>query len=81
MVVNKVYECKGSFGYNADTDKFEDPRSRRDRPAHVVAPRADRGEHSGLSSPPTATDQNPKSRRKPPGRPGGMGVGMGDIDT
>jgi len=24
LVVNKVYEGKGSFGYNADTDKFED---------------------------------------------------------
>jgi len=81
IVVNKVQEGKGGFGYNADTDKYEDLLA-----AGVIDPakvtRIALENAVSIASLLLTTDclvtEKPKEKEEmPPMPPGGMGGGMG----
>jgi len=82
IVVNKVLEGKGGFGYNADTDKFEDLTE-----AGVIDPvkvtRIALQNGASIAGLLLTTDclvtEKPKDKSEaaPGGPPGGMGCGMG----
>ena len=86
LIVNKVSEGKGGFGYNADTDKYEDLFE-----AGVVDPakvtRIALQNAVSIAGLLLTTDclvtEKPKEKEEmPPGHPGmggGMGGGMGDM--
>ena len=84
LVVNKVAEGKGGFGYNADTDKYEDLFE-----AGVIDPakvtRIALENAVSIASLLLTTDclvtEKPKEKEQGPSMPGGMGGmgGMGDM--
>jgi len=84
LVVNKVYEGKGSFGYNADTDKFEDlVEAGVIDPAKVVRTALQNAVSIAglLLTTDCLVTEKPKAKEEAgPGGPGGMGGGMGDMD-
>ncbi|HUW20925.1 MAG TPA: chaperonin GroEL [Sedimentisphaerales bacterium] len=83
LVVNKVIEGKGGFGYNADTDKYEDLFE-----AGIVDPakvtRIALQNAVSIAGLLLTTDclvtEKPKEKEKMPHGHGGMGGGMGDMD-
>ena len=88
LVVNKVSEGKGGFGYNADTDKYEDLFG-----AGVIDPAKvtrialqNAVSIAGLLlTPDCLVTEKPKEKEEMPGGPGGMppggmGGGMGGMD-
>jgi chaperonin GroEL len=83
IVVNKVTEGKGGFGYNADTDKFEDLIV-----AGVIDPakvtRIALQNAVSIAGLLLTTDclvtEKPKEKEKMPPMPGGGMGGMGDMD-
>jgi len=88
LVVNKVYEGKGAFGYNADKDEYEDlVEAGVIDPAKVV--RTALQNAVSIASLLLTTDclvtEKPKAKDEmgpggPGGGMGGMGGGMGDMD-
>ncbi len=82
LVVNKVYEGKGSFGYNAGTDKFEDlVEAGVIDPAKVVRTALQNAVSIAgllLTTDCVVTEKPKKKEEMPPGGPGGPG--MDDMD-
>jgi len=83
LVVNKVYEGKGAFGYNADTDKYEDlVEAGVIDPAKVVRTALQNAVSIAglLLTTDCLVTEKPKGKDEMgPGGPGGMGGGMGGM--
>jgi len=83
LIVNKVYEGKGNFGYNADTDKFEDlVEAGVIDPAKVVRTALQNAVSIAgllLTTDCLVTEKPKKKEEMGPGGPGG-GPGMDDMD-
>jgi chaperonin GroEL len=83
LVVNKVYEGKGAFGYNADTDKYEDlVEAGVIDPAKVVRTALQNAVSIAglLLTTDCLVTEKPKAKDEMgPGGPGGMGGGMGGM--
>jgi len=83
LVVNKVADGRGGFGYNADTDKYEDLLE-----AGVIDPakvtRIALESSVSIASLLLTTDclvtEKPKEKEQSPPMPDGMGGGMGGMD-
>ncbi len=86
LVVNKVYEGKGSFGYNADKDEYQDLlETGVIDPAKVVRTALQNAVSIAgllLTTDCLVTEKPKKKEEMGPGGPGGagMGGGMGDMD-
>jgi chaperonin GroEL len=84
LVVNKVMEGKGGFGYNADTDKYEDLlKSGVVDPAKVTRIALQNGVSIAglLLTTDCLVTEKPKEKEEGRGVPGGMPPGgMGDMD-
>jgi len=86
LVVNKVYEGKGSFGYNADKDEYQDLlETGVIDPAKVVRTALQNAVSIAgllLTTDCLVTEKPKKNEEMGPGGPGGagMGGGMGDMD-
>jgi chaperonin GroEL len=86
LVVNRVSEGKGAFGYNADTDKYEDLlKAGVIDPAKVtrIALQNAVSVAGLLLTTDCLVSEKPKEKGEmpgmPPGGPGGPGGGMGDM--
>ncbi len=88
LVVNKVYEGKGAFGYNADKDQYEDlVEAGVIDPAKVVRTALQNAVSIAglLLTTDCLVTEKPKAKEEmgpggPGGGMGGMGGGMGDMD-
>ena len=84
LIVNKVMEGKGGFGYNADTDQFEDLlESGVIDPAKVTRIALQNGVSIAglLLTTDCLVTEKPKEKEEGRGGPGGMPPGgMGDMD-
>ncbi|HSV99150.1 MAG TPA: chaperonin GroEL [Sedimentisphaerales bacterium] len=83
LVVNKVYEGKGAFGYNADKDEYEDlVEAGVIDPAKVVRTALQNAVSIAglLLTTDCLVTEKPKAKDEMgPGGPGGMGGGMGGM--
>jgi len=82
LVVNKVAEGKDGFGYNADTDKYEDlTKAGVYDPAKVTRIALQNGVSIAglLLTTDCLVTEKPKEKEEMPPGPGGMGGGMGGM--